>query len=531
MKKKKDNKNINTKIVLSKDKTKETTIKSNSEISKNQSNRKKQKEIRYSSFEQINKNYFVKKDSREFDEINILLERIDKYIFNDLYLNTDSVFLLAVSGGVDSIVMLDIFVQLTFKYPLMKLSVAHFNHKLRKETAQRDQKFVEDTCKKYNIPFFTGEEDVKKYAELKGIGIEYAARILRYRFLERVAQKVEAQYLATAHTADDSAETFFINLFRGAGLTGLSGIASKRNLSRKLSLVRPLINIRKDELIHYAKVRGLSWKEDETNQLMNFTRNKIRLDIIPKIEEHFSPSVINTINRAQKLLQGADSIIAKQIQKIIPGLIKEKSNGRFSIKLSVISLLDSFLQGEIIQRVLSNNFNLQNVPMLTIDRIIELQNKPVGSVCEINKNFIVLRDRDTLIFSRAESKNEIFLPISKEGTFAVENKKITLGKVSKRQIKFTDNPNIEYLDWDLVPSVLYIRSWKQGDTFSPLGMNGSMKVSDFLTNNKIPLIDKGSILLLTTKSDVIWICGLRISDKYKITEETTKYLKVEYVLE
>lgn len=531
MKKKSVKKNLNSKVVLSEDNAKETLFNSNSKLLEKQSKKKKKKEIKFSSFEQINKKCFVKKDCTGNDKINLLLSRIEKYIFNELYLNPDSIFLLAVSGGVDSIVMMDIFVQLTSKYPLMKLSVAHFNHKLRKDTAQRDQKFVEDVCRKYNIPFFTGEEDVKKYSELKGIGIEFAARILRYRFLERIAQKVESQYLATAHTADDSAETFFINLFRGAGLTGLSGIVSKRNISRKLAIVRPLINIRKDELVNYAKLRGLSWKEDETNQLMNYTRNKIRLDIIPKIEEHFSPSVINTINRAQKLLQGADNIVSKQVQKIIPGLIKDKSNGRFSIKLSVISLLDTFLQGEIIQKVLSNNFNLQNVPMMTIDRIIDLQNKAIGSVCEINKNFFVLRDRDTLIFSKTESKNEIFLPIAKEGIFTVDNKKIILRKVNKRQIKFTENTNIEYLDWDLIPSVLYIRSWKQGDTFSPLGMKGSMKVSDFLTNNKIPLIDKGGILLLATKSEVIWICGLRISDKYKITDKTSKYLKVEYVLE
>jgi len=167
--------------------------------------------------------------------------------------------------------------------------------------------------------------------------------------------------------------------------------------------------------------------------------------------------------------------------------------------------------------------------MQTIDRILELEDKPIGAVCEINKNYIALKDRDSLIFSRISKPVDVFIPIKKEGEYKINGKMLKLEKVKKKQVKFSDNPNIEFLDWDLIPSLLYIRSWRMGDTFKPLGMGGSMKISDFLTNNKISLIDKNSILLLSTKSEVIWICGMRLSETFKITENTTTFLKVEFV--
>jgi len=480
------------------------------------------------SFDAINKQLLINKKSKNLDELNDFIRKADNHIFQDLYLNPDSVFLLAVSGGVDSMTMLDLFANLTVNFPMLMLCVAHFNHKIRPVNSDKDLEFVKEICSKYNIPFFSESADVKDYSEKKGISIELAARVLRYRFLEKIAQKVQANYIATAHTADDSAETFFINLFRGSGLTGLSGIPAKRNLSRKVTLVRPLLFLRKNELIKYAKARDIKWREDETNQLLHYTRNKIRLDIIPKIEEHFSPSVIGNITRTQKLLQSADNIITKFINKTIPVLIKDRTSGRFSIKLSQFSTLDPFLQGEIIQKVLSNYFNLSSIPMQTIDRILELEEKPIGSVCEINKNYIVLRDRDSLIFSQVGKPSEIFIPIKKEGEFNINGMIIKLEQVKKKQVKFTMNPNIEFIDWDLVPSVLYLRNWKQGDAFHPLGMEGSMKVSDFLTNQKVSLIDKNNIILLATKSDIIWICGMRLNNKFKVTDNTFKYLKIEY---
>ncbi|MFC2130747.1 tRNA lysidine(34) synthetase TilS [Bacteroidota bacterium] len=482
----------------------------------------------------LNKRMLINDKDKKNSEIIVLLDKIESCLNRDIYFNPGSLVLLAVSGGVDSITLMDIFANLTLKFPLMKLTVAHYNHRLRGKSSDADEEFVRKMAAKYNIPFFNANGNVKQYAELKGISIEHAARNLRYKYFERTAKKINADYVATAHTSDDSAETFFINLFRGSGITGLSGIPVRRSLIKRISLIRPLIKIRKRDLIKYAELRKLKWKEDETNKLLYYTRNKIRHELMPKIEEQFSPSAVELINRTQKLLQGADSIISKHVQKAIATLIHSKIAGRFAIKLAILQTFDDFLKGEIILKALANNFNIQNLSMQTIDRIIALEDKPVGSICEINKSYYALKDRGILIFAQKKTYQKTFLPIEKEGEFVVdsqdcEGRKLALKKVTKSQVKLSDNPKIEYLDWDLVPSGLYLRSWDEGDTFKPLGMQGKMKISDFFTNEKVPLFDKNKIMLLTSKSDIIWICGMRVSDNFKITGQTTKYLKVEII--
>jgi tRNA(Ile)-lysidine synthase len=189
--------------------------------------------------------------------------------------------------------------------------------------------------------------------------------------------------------------------------------------------------------------------------------------------------------------------------------------------------LKNISKGLALQRILNNNFNLKNISNQTIDRILALEEKPPGTVCEINKKFIVLKDRDKLIFSRKIKDDGIFKMIRKEGDFEAGGFKVSLKKVTKRQVKINSDNLVEFLDWEKIPSILYLRTWKQGDNFQPLGMNSSVKLSDFFTNNKIPLLDKKKILLLATKSDIVWVCGMRINEKYKITEQSSKYLKVE----
>jgi tRNA(Ile)-lysidine synthase len=476
----------------------------------------------------INKALIIKENDKNYDFYNQLFIKIETFLDKEIYFNQSAKVLLAVSGGVDSISLLDIFANLTSRFPLLQIAIAHFNHNLRAKESDDDEKLVRDMAIKYNISYYTSSGQVRQYSELKGVSIEQAARYLRYKFFERIVNKINADYVATAHTADDNAETFFINLFRGSGITGLSGIPIRRNIVKRASIIRPLIKIRKSELIEYAKLRKLEWREDESNKLMNYTRNKVRLDLLPKLEEEYSQSIVEIINRTQNLLQGADNVIAKYVQKAIQTLIINKSNGRFGIKLNIFKTYDEFLQGEILQKAIINNFSLQNLSLNTIDRIKDLQDKPVGSICELNKNYFVLRDRNQLLFIRKEPHEVFNIEIEKEGEFKAGFHTLKLMSITKRQVKFTEDPNIEYVDADLIPTRLFFRSWEQGDSFNPLGMSGTMLISDFLTNQKISLADKKNILILSSKSEIIWICGMRLSDKFKVTESTKKYLKLEY---
>lgn len=460
--------------------------------------------------------------------LNELLKKVENFLINEMLIDSSTKIIVAVSGGVDSVTLLDALAVFADKYKF-QLFVAHFNHNLRAENSNRDAEFVKKLAKEYALPFHTANGKVKKFSEKNSISIETAARILRYNFFERISRSLNADFVATAHTANDSVETFFINLFRGSGLTGLCGIPLRRQFIKDVLLVRPLIDLKKNELIEYAKIRNLQWNEDETNSLLNFTRNKIRLDLIPKLENEFNPAIIDVINRTTKLLQGADRIIHQYVKRNLPLIVENVSNDSFAFNISIFQTFDKFIQGELIQTAFLKYFRQPPPNLSKIDRILQLVNSETGSMFEITKSISVAKDRNLLVFYRRKVFQEINLIINKVGSYKINGKTIILNEVPKKDVKISNNPNIEYLDFDLVPSVLYIRNWKSGDTFQPLGMENQVKVSDFLTNQKISFLERPNVLVLCSKNDIIWLIGKRINDKFKITENTKKILKLEII--
>ena len=456
-----------------------------------------------------------------------LKEFIDKFRKNldsNFFLKNDSHILIAVSGGVDSVVLFDAFFQLT-EIHNFQLSICHFNHKIRPATSDDDEKFVRNLAQSYGINFYTETGDVKSYAKKRNQSTEMAARNMRYSFFERLSKSINANFVALAHTANDTAETVLINLFRGSGLTGLSGIPPVRNLNKKIQIIRPFLPFKKEELKKYAEFRNINWHEDETNSLFLYTRNKIRHDLLKKIEIEYNPQIVETLNRTASLISAADSFVKEHIKPFIKTVKWNKDTSTIMIQIQLLKTIDKFIQGEIIQDQLEERFNLQGLTQDTIDRIISLTDLDIGSVAEIGKSIIALRDRQYIIITKNSHNNRIFKELQKTGIFSESGYKLSFEEVSKKQIMFNDNSNIEYFDYDKIPAILTLRSWEYGDTFKPLGMNGSIKISDFLINNKVSLFDKRKILVIASKNEIIWLCGYRINDNFKVTESTTRYLK------
>lgn len=456
--------------------------------------------------------------------IHDFLQEVESYLLHTLFIGDSSEIVVAVSGGVDSVTLLDTMVLLSEKHDY-RLAVAHFNHDLRGDSSLRDERFVKKLAEKYRLPFYSSRGRVRQYSEKKSISIEQAARILRYLFLERTAHNVKSGLIATAHMSDDSAETFLINLIRGSGITGLCGIPPKRQMGKNVAIIRPFLQHSKEDLKTYARQRGLRWCEDESNSLLYYTRNKIRLDLIPKLQKDFNPSIIETINRSARLINGAEAFIAEHVKLMLNDMIIDKSSERYAIKIPLLQTVEDFLKGEIIQASLMKHFQIQAVSMATVERIIDLAESPPGAMVEITKNIYVLKDRIKLIFIRRQSSAEVNMKIDREGDYKINNKFFHFKKTAKRLVDYNDDPDEEYFDFDLLPLKLQLRNWQQGDSFVPLGMDGSMKVSDFLINNKVALSDKRDVVVLATKSEIVWICGMRINDRYKVTKQTKRVLK------
>ena len=452
---------------------------------------------------------------------------IEKFLISEMLVESGSKVVVAVSGGVDSVVMFDVLANLSDKYRFA-IYVVHYNHNLRGEASHKDEKFVRELAASYNVPYYWANGKVVQHAEKNGLSIEESARFLRYFFFERTVRTLKADFIATAHTLEDSTETFLLNLLRGTGLTGLSGIPSRRQFIKDTILIRPFLNVRKQKIIEYAEKRNLQWREDETNLQDKYTRNKIRLDLIPKLAKDYTPAIVEVINRSTKLIQGADRIIHDYVRTHLDSVIDDTANETVAIKVAFFKTFDEFIRGEMLQTILMKYFRMMPPSMKIIDRILKLENSEVGAICEISKSIFAIRDRQTIIITRKATPNKINQKIEKTGKYQIANMRFVLKEVTVEDIEYSENPKVEFLDFNSISQNLIVRNWEHNDEFNPLGMTGTMKVSDFLTNEKIPILDKPNILVLTTDTnEIIWVCKHRINNKFKITDNTQKVLRIE----
>lgn len=428
-----------------------------------------------------------------------MLQKFIAYISKYNLFNSNDKILVAVSGGIDSVVMCELLYQAKVKF-----GIAHCNFQLRRKESDRDEVFVKKLAVHYKVDFFSQKFETAKFSAESGISIQMAARNLRFEWLQQTRKQNNYNCIAIAHHKDDSIETFFINLLRGTGIAGLHGILPKQN-----NIVRPLLFASRKEIESFYKKNKLTHREDSSNKSDKYLRNKIRHHIIPALKK-INPNIEDIISKDIEKIKDTEHIYREAITEKKQKVIK-KENGRALISIDELKRLNP-VNTYLFEFLREYNFT----SAVTKDIISSLKNQS-------GKNFYssshrLLKDRNYLIITnKKEDKPEI------EVRFSVKKK--------TSEFKIPANKNIICLDYDLLKLPLTIRRWKPGDFFYPLGMKRKKKVSDFFIDNKIPLLDKERARVLVSGNDLVWIIGMRIDDRFKITDRTRKLYLCELIEE
>jgi len=417
--------------------------------------------------------------------------------------------LLAISGGIDSMVLLDLMLK-----NHINIAVAHCNFSLRGQESDFEQNFVTDYCQKKRIPLYIKKFDTKKYAEQNKKSIQIAARELRYNWFFELKHKYNFDYICTAHHLDDSVETFFINLLRATGIEGLIGISENENI------IRPLLDFSREQIEKYALENNLKWREDSSNNSDKYLRNNLRHNVIPVFKK-INPNFLNSFSKTIKHLKETQDFVDENFDKIINKLVITKDNHNY---LDINELRTYKNHDFILYKWLSP------YGFSAWDDIYSLLMAQSGKFVE-TEDFRLLKNRNELVLYKKNnfiSENIFFISENQTEISSPVKLKTTL---KKRHCFNINDKNTVYVDKNLLKYPLMIKKYTKGAYFCPFGMKGKKKkISKFFKDEKLSVVEKEETWILYTDNQVVWIIGQRLDDRFKITENTTSILKIEHLL-
>lgn len=434
-----------------------------------------------------------------------MLAKLQKHITHDFPFLEQKKLFLAVSGGLDSMVLVHLFQQLDFE-----IAILHCNFQLRGLESFGDQNFIQNYAQENNIPIFITQFDTTAFAKDYKLSTQVAARELRYSWFYEQLEANNFDYLLTAHHADDTIETFLINLTRGTGLEGLTGIPKQND-----KVIRPLLCFTRQEIEDYAKENKIEWREDSSNASDKYLRNKIRHHLIPILKE-LNPNFMDSFQNTQNYLQDAQMLVEDASIMVYQQVAKQEEEAIF-FDLNQLKKLPNY-KSYLYQWL--NEFGFT-----AWDDIYDLVDSQSGKQV-FSAEFRLLKDRDFLILSPLHTideqeeyhidslQNQINIPLN-----------LSFSKVT--DISIGSNTTI-FVDEDTLQFPLVLRHWKEGDSFQPFGMNGkSKKVSKLFKDEKLSLIDKENVWLLCSGTEIVWIIGMRQDDRFRITNTTKNLLKIQ----
>ena len=463
-----------------------------------------------------------------------LLQRAAAEIQNRQLLSRGQKILVAVSGGVDSMVLLHTLHSLAQKN-LWPLSVAHFNHQLRGRASDADEKLVRQTAARLRLKFFGGGADVKQFAAQSKISVEMAARKLRHEFLAKVAREQEISTIALAHHADDQVELFFLRLLRGAGGEGLAGMKwrSPSPVDKKILLVRPLLGFTKAELLAFAGENKIRFREDATNFSTDFLRNKIRNELLPLLRNHYQPAVDKTVLRVMDIVGAEAEFVgasAQNWERRLPAGESHPKKQKPAGRMPALPVAFEKLPAAIQRRVLQSR--LADVGVVSDFELIEQLRGSAENFVSVRPGVSVARTLNGEIKLRREAlagfdATELKLSLSgRAGRAEFGGNKIRWQILAQKKFLIPSvQPGVEFFDADKIGGEIILRHWRAGDRFQPIGLKSAAKLQDLFMNAKIPAAQRRELVLATTAGgEIFWVEGLRMGERFKLTPGTKRRL-------
>jgi len=454
-----------------------------------------------------------------------MLNKIKRFIVSEHLLRVDALYLVALSGGADSVALL-----LCLKELGYHVEAVHCNFHLRGEESLRDEQFCEDLCQRENIPLHKVHFDTQAYADLHKVSIEMAARELRYRYFFQLKEALGADGVCVGHHKEDSVETILINLVRGTGLSGLMGIRPRNH-----DVIRPLLCVTRQEIEDYLRQQAVSFVTDSTNLIDDVVRNKIRLNVLPQLSE-INPSVTDAILTTSNHLSEVDAIVQESLKTALGKAVSfinsatqvssnSLSNEPFQLDLSVVRAFPSpsYLLFYILKPLGFSSSQIAEMVSHLDGQTGQLWYSPTHEVTHDRGVFMVLPREE------AEPRQ---LVIPETGRY-VYDEQLSLRLTERAltpssNVSFSKVPTVVDLDASSIRFPLTLRRVAEGDRFTPLGMRGTQLMSDFLTNLKRNRFEKrNQLVLLDATGTILWVLGLRINDQFKLTPQSTSCLRIE----
>lgn len=431
-----------------------------------------------------------------------MLSKFQKQLSENLPFLKEKKLLLAISGGIDSVVLAYLLKQLNYD-----ISLAHCNFKLRGSESDEDENFIRNFASENNFNLYATSFDTESFAKDNKLSIQVAARKLRYIWFHQLLQENNLDYILTAHHLDDNLETFLINFTRGTGLEGLTGIPVQND-----KIIRPLLTFSREEIVEFASENKIEWREDSSNASDKYLRNKLRHEVVP-ILKSLNPSFLNSFQDTLKHLGQAKSLAEDASVLVYKQVVTEK-NGQKFFRLFDLKRLPNY-EAYLFEWLQPFGFTAWK----DISNLTEAQS---GKFI-LSEKYRLSKDRDFLILEEIPKEDSTLYEIEADAEISIpiKLKTETVSEAEKRT-----NPTEIYVDKETLKFPLYIRKWREGDYFCPAGIDGKKKVSKYFKDEKMSLSDKENTWLLLSEDQIVWIIGKRQDKRFKIKNTTNQLLKI-----